>query len=70
VNRRALLRRLSRGALNNVSFAEVMNLAQGFGFQLSRVSGSHHILTHPDIAELLNLQDVRGKPNLIRSGRS
>ena len=39
-----------------------------FGFELSRTSGSHHILVHSDIPELLNLQEVRGqaKPYQIR----
>jgi predicted RNA binding protein YcfA (HicA-like mRNA interferase family) len=36
-------------------------LAEGFGFRLSRVSGSHHIFTHPDVRELVNLQKVNGK---------
>ncbi|PYJ84705.1 MAG: hypothetical protein DME22_11765 [Verrucomicrobia bacterium] len=35
---------------------------------LSRISGSHHIFTHPRIPELVNLQDVRGqaKPYQVR----
>ena len=45
-----------------------MELAEGFGFKLSRVKGSHHILTHPAIPGLLNLQEVGGqaKPYQIR----
>ncbi len=41
---------------------------QGLGFELRRVSGSHHVFAHPDIAELLNLQSVRGqaKPYQLR----
>jgi predicted RNA binding protein YcfA (HicA-like mRNA interferase family) len=61
VNRRKLLRRLASGALHNVAFADVMSLARGFGFRLQRVSGSHHILAHPSIAEMVNLQEVRGQ---------
>lgn len=34
---------------------------QAFGFHLSRINGSHHIFVHPEIDELLNLQDVKGK---------
>jgi predicted RNA binding protein YcfA (HicA-like mRNA interferase family) len=43
-------------------------LVEGFGFRLSRVNGSHHIFVHPEIAELVNLQEVRGeaKPYQIR----
>jgi predicted RNA binding protein YcfA (HicA-like mRNA interferase family) len=35
---------------------------------LVRRSGSHHIFTHPDVTELVNLQDVKGeaKPYQIR----
>ncbi len=32
-----------------------------FGFQLDRINGSHHIFVHPEIPELVNLQDVNGK---------
>jgi len=41
---------------------------RAFGFRLSRISGSHHIFTHPRIPELVNLQDVRGqaKPYQVR----
>jgi HicA toxin of bacterial toxin-antitoxin, len=35
--------------------------AEAFGFRLDRVSGSHHIFSHDGIAELLNLQDRKGK---------
>jgi predicted RNA binding protein YcfA (HicA-like mRNA interferase family) len=68
VNRRRLLKRLAEGALQNVSFADLVNLVEGFGFRLQRVSGSHHIFAHPDIPELVNLQVVRGeaKPYQIR----
>lgn len=65
---RQLLRRLSLGALNNVRFTEFVGLLEGFGFQLDRIAGSHHIFTHPAIRELLNVQQVRGqaKPYQIR----
>jgi predicted RNA binding protein YcfA (HicA-like mRNA interferase family) len=45
----------------NLRFEEVCALARAFGFHLSRVSGSHHIFAHPDVRELVNLQEVRGK---------
>ena len=43
-------------------------LVEAFGFELSRTSGSHHIFSHPEAPELLNLQEVRGqaKPYQIR----
>jgi len=61
MNRRKLLRRLTRGALQNVAFADMVNLIEGFGFTLARTGGSHHIFVHPNVAELLNLQDVGGE---------
>ena len=68
MNRRALLRRLTQGALHNVAFSDMRDLVEGFGFRLVRVSGSHHIFAHPDIPQLVNLQSARGeaKPYQIR----
>jgi predicted RNA binding protein YcfA (HicA-like mRNA interferase family) len=68
VNRRRLLKRLAEGALKNVSFSDFTNLVEGFGFRLTRVTGSHHIFAHPNIPELANLQEVKGetKPYQIR----
>ena len=65
---KALLRRFTTGALNNVAFRDMCRLVEAFGFDLSRVSGSHHVFAHPDLSELLNLQDVKGeaKPYRIR----
>jgi hypothetical protein len=63
-----LLARLSQGHLQNVSFVDALRFAEAFGFVLSRTSGSHYILIHPHVPELLNLQDVRGeaKPYQLR----
>jgi predicted RNA binding protein YcfA (HicA-like mRNA interferase family) len=36
-------------------------LVEAFGFRLSRVSGSHHIFIHPEVSEMVNLQEVSGK---------
>jgi len=44
----------------NMRFAETVKLVEAFGFHLSRVSGSHHIFTHPQVKELVNLQEVNG----------
>ena len=65
---RRLLARLARGDLANVSFSDVRRLVESFGFELRRTSGSHHIFVHPDVPELLNLQEVRGqaKPYQVR----
>jgi hypothetical protein len=63
-----LLSRVARGDLANVSFSDMRRLVEAFGFELRRTSGSHHVFVHPDIRELLNLQEVRGqaKPYQIR----
>jgi predicted RNA binding protein YcfA (HicA-like mRNA interferase family) len=45
----------------NLRFEEACALARAFGFRLSRVSGSHHIFTHENVRELVNLQEVEGK---------
>jgi predicted RNA binding protein YcfA (HicA-like mRNA interferase family) len=68
MNRKLLLRRLAQGHLQNLAFADLRNLVEGFGFRLLRVSGSHHIFGNPDCPELVNLQNVGGqaKPYQIR----
>jgi len=68
MNRRKLLKKLAQGDLRNIAFGDMVNLVTGFGFILSRTRGSHHIFTHPDIPELINLQEVNGqaKPYQIR----
>jgi hypothetical protein len=68
MNRRKLLARLAHGAVANVAFADMRSLVEGFGFELRRVNGSHHIFAHRGVPELINLQDVRGqaKPYQVR----
>ncbi len=68
MKRRRLLKRLSEGRLKNVAFGDMINMVEGFGFRLDRVSGSHHIFVHPEIPELVNIQEVKGeaKPYQIR----
>jgi len=58
----------ARASPASLRFSETRALAEAAGFRLSRVSGSHHILTHPGVAELLNLQEVHGmaKPYQVR----
>lgn len=55
-----LLQKILSGT-KNVRFGDMTTLANAFGFRLSRISGSHHIFTHPDVRELVNLQNVHGK---------
>lgn len=67
MNKRKLLQKILDGS-KNVRFQDMIALVQAFGFRLSRVSGSHHIFTHPGIPELVNLQEVHGqaKPYQIK----
>jgi len=56
--------KLLRQILNNprnVSFKDMVNLVEAFGFTLSRVNGSHHIYSRSDVSQLVNLQNVKGK---------
>ena len=68
MNPRLLFTRLTAGHLRNVAFRDALSLATAFGFAVVRIEGSHHILKHSDIAEFLNLQEVRGeaKPYQLR----
>ena len=56
------------GGSRNIRFADMQGLVEAFGFAPAPVSGSHHIFTHPDVAELVNLQEAGGeaKPYQIR----
>ena len=60
MNKRKLLKKALAGS-KNIRFSEMVALVEAFGFRLSRVSGSHHIFVHPQVPELVNLQDVGGK---------
>lgn len=55
-----LIQKLLSGS-KNIRFSEAQTAIEAFGFQLTRVSGSHHIYIHPDVPELINLQNVNGK---------
>ncbi len=59
MKKQKLLQKLLSGTIN-VRFTEAVALAEAFGFQLDRISGSHHIFIHKDAPELLNLQNVKG----------
>jgi predicted RNA binding protein YcfA (HicA-like mRNA interferase family) len=60
MNKRKLLQR-ALASPKSIRFGDMVSLVEGFGFRLARVSGSHHIFEHPDLAEMVNLQDAKGK---------
>jgi predicted RNA binding protein YcfA (HicA-like mRNA interferase family) len=63
-----LLKRLADGQLANVRFTDAQRLAEALGFELDRVSGSHHIYRHAAARLRLNLQARGGqaKPYQLR----
>lgn len=64
---RKTLQKILAGS-RNIRFEDMRRLVEGFGFELARVNGSHHIFTHLRVSELVNIQKVRGeaKPYQIR----
>lgn len=60
MNKRKLLEKILAGS-KNVQFSDMMSLVESFGFRLSRINGSHFIFVHPEIPELVNLQEHKGK---------
>lgn len=52
----------------NVRFRDLQRLLEACGFELDRVTGSHHTYVHPKSPANLSLQDVGGdaKPYQVR----
>ena len=67
MNMKRLLEKILAGS-RNISFNDFIALVEAFGFELSRTRGSHQIYEHPDVREILNLQNVNGqiKPYQVR----
>jgi predicted RNA binding protein YcfA (HicA-like mRNA interferase family) len=67
MNNQKLLKKILAGS-KNIRFNDFVKLVEGFGFRLSRIRGSHHIFEHPDVHEIVNLQNSKGqvKPYQIR----
>jgi predicted RNA binding protein YcfA (HicA-like mRNA interferase family) len=67
MKRRDLLRQVAFHPAN-VRFVEFVYLIEGFGFELARTAGSHHIFVHRQFPVQLNLQSRRGeiKPYQVR----
>lgn len=68
MNRRKLLKKIISGS-KNIRFTDMVNLVRGFGFELSRTEGSHHIFFRPDVPELVNLQNVKGQAKPYQMGQ-
>jgi len=60
MKKRKLLEKILAGS-KNVRFNDMVTLVEAFGFRLSRISSGHHIFVHPQVRELVNLQNVAGK---------
>jgi hypothetical protein len=60
MNKRKLFEKALAGP-HNLSFHDMIVLVEAFGFRLSRINGSHHVFTHPQVPENLNLQERGGK---------
>lgn len=67
MRKKKLLEKALSGS-KNIRFSNMVTLVEAFGFQLSRIKGSHHIFNHPDVVEQINLQSVKGqaKPYQVR----
>jgi len=65
MNKRKLLQRILSGS-KNVHFTDMVALVEAFGFSLHRSKGSHHLFVHPDVTELVNLQNLRGQAKLYQ----
>lgn len=68
MNEKRLLRKITAGSVANVDFDDLCCLLDSLGFELTRVSGSHHIFTHESVGAIVNIQEVRGqaKPYQVR----
>ncbi|MBW4623312.1 MAG: type II toxin-antitoxin system HicA family toxin [Cyanosarcina radialis HA8281-LM2] len=60
MKKKKLLEKVLLGS-KNIQFDEMVSLIEAFGFTLARVSGSHHIFKHPDVVDLVNIQNRKGK---------
>ena len=60
MNKRKLLRKALSGS-KNIRFDDMVSLIEAFGFRLARISGSHHIFQHPEVPEMVNIQNKKGK---------
>ncbi len=55
MKKRKLLEKVLSGS-KNIRFEEFVLLLVGFGFELKRIRGSHHLFKHPTVPALLSIQ--------------
>ena len=55
VKKSKILKKILSGS-KNIRFAEFIALIEGFGFIFERISGSHHIFSHPQIPKAVSVQ--------------
>ena len=60
MKKRKLLQKLLSNS-KNIRFSDAVSCADMFGFRLDRINSSHHIFAHPNVSELINLQNMNGK---------
>jgi predicted RNA binding protein YcfA (HicA-like mRNA interferase family) len=68
VKKRKLLLKIFSGS-KNIRFDEFTALLGAFGFELKRISGSHHVYKHPSSPDLLSVQPTsnqQAKPYQLR----
>ena len=60
MKKRKILEKVLSGS-KNIKFNEIVTLIEAFGFSLARVSGSHYIFNHPEVPEIVNIQNKKGE---------
>lgn len=60
-----LLKKIMSGG-KNISFNDMVKLVEAYGFRLHRINGSHHIFNHPQVDEIVNLQNAKGKARIYQ----
>ncbi len=58
--KRKILEKVLSGS-KNIRFNEMVTLIEAYGFSLARISGSHHIFAHPEVPEIVNIQNKKGE---------
>ena len=57
MKKRKLFNKILQGS-KNIHFHDFVNFIEGFGFNLIRTKGSHHIYGHDEINELIKLETL------------